>query len=393
MTNLHKRFLGIGIVVSIFIIAVVSFTSFDVPTSRAEASPSPAPLFGWAWSSGNTQPGGNIGWISFNSQNTGSVSGGPYSVTIDPSGKLNGYAWAGNIGWIKFGGLSSFPPSGSNQFDAKVTNLSSNSQVFGWARACSGTVSGDCSSMTSRTDGWDGWIELTSVNYNIVNPKTGDVKITGYAWGSVNVGWLGLNLFASGVANTGGAGVSCSIKENPPHTLTWTSQNTTVCTVDTSPTPTTGGSSGTIPNINPASNTKYKLSCTPTVPGSQCVGYVTVIGSNPPALPSAIPMWLNNDVRSAVKIRVGQTVTFNWDKTGAATYTGCTGTLDNGVGTIYSGSTFPGQVPKSNLPIGIYSFTLTCIPTRGSPVSATYKIDPTITSLQVQVVDSTIKEK
>ncbi|HTK32999.1 MAG TPA: hypothetical protein VL335_00420 [Candidatus Paceibacterota bacterium] len=152
-------------------------------------------LSGWAWSS-------NVGWISFNSNDSG-AGGGPYDVAMDASGNLNGYAWSNNIGWIKFGGLSVFP-NGSSATNAQVNT--SSGAVSGMARACAGTVGGDCSSMTSRTDGWDGWIELAgsghlspdSSGYNGTSTQgitysnaTG--KFSGFAWGGDVVGWLQFN--------------------------------------------------------------------------------------------------------------------------------------------------------------------------------------------------------
>lgn len=68
-------------------------------------------LSGYAWNDA-------IGWISFNSDNCDSNSNGftdvicngddtstaviPYSVTIDPAGFFNGYAWNDVAGWISF---------------------------------------------------------------------------------------------------------------------------------------------------------------------------------------------------------------------------------------------------------------------------------------------------
>ncbi len=141
-------------------------------------------MSGWAWSS-------NIGWISFNCSNTGTCGDSNYGVNKNPNNTLTGYAWSSNIGWIKFGGLSGFPTGGTNQ-DAKVDN---NGNLTGWARACAGTAPGDCSTMTSRTDGWDGWISLTGTNYG-VDFNSGTGKFTGYAWGNDVVGWID---FAAGV--------------------------------------------------------------------------------------------------------------------------------------------------------------------------------------------------
>src|SRR3989344_410792 len=89
-----------------------------------------------------------IFWNNFNK-----VEATPTPVPLG-SVKVTGYAWSDNIGWIKFDGLSSYPAPGSDW----VAKANTSTGVFtGWARACAGTVPpGDCSSMASRTDGWDG---------------------------------------------------------------------------------------------------------------------------------------------------------------------------------------------------------------------------------------------
>ncbi|GEM_PF-1983249 len=168
-------------------------TSVCIATPSGTPTPTPIPtpsipsnLSGWAWSS-------NIGWFKLD----------PIALNA-VTGDLTGWSWSPNIGWIKFGCpsgscLSDFPTGSGN---AKI-NLATG-VVSGWARACAGTVSGDCSSMTSRTDGWDGWIELAGTNHNSqADPlKTGNYglfldiltgKLTGKAWGGEVVGWVDFN--------------------------------------------------------------------------------------------------------------------------------------------------------------------------------------------------------
>jgi len=142
-------------------------------------------MSGWAWSS-------NIGWISFN--NTSGGGSIDYGVHKAPDGRfcgndscsLPGYAWSSNIGWIKFGGLSDFPTGGgtSSQNAQLVGNT-----LIGWARACAGTATGDCSTMTSRTDGWDGWISLSGTGYGVTF-DSGTQSFASYAWGSDVIGWV-----------------------------------------------------------------------------------------------------------------------------------------------------------------------------------------------------------
>ncbi len=170
---------------------------------------SPGNLYGWAWSS-------TIGWINLN------------DVAVNQTtGDLTGYAWSSNIGWIKFGGLSNFPSGGAPAEQANL-NLDTG-EIKGWARACAGTVGGetsttgaDCSSMTSRTDGWDGWIELAgtyhtslaksndggmfkswiakaqnAIRYDGLKMDLNTGYITGMAWGSNVVGWVNVNASTS----------------------------------------------------------------------------------------------------------------------------------------------------------------------------------------------------
>jgi hypothetical protein len=162
-----------------------------INVAEAQANPTPAvgpqpgSIKGWAWSS-------NIGWIKLD------------GINVDASGNLSGYAWSSNIGWIKFGGLSNYPTGGAAGAPAKIDMASG--KVTGWSRFCAGTANGDCSSMTSRTDGWDGWVELSGANHPTnasgdagsaitsgvkMDAKTG--HITGMAWGGEVVGWLNFN--------------------------------------------------------------------------------------------------------------------------------------------------------------------------------------------------------
>jgi hypothetical protein len=154
--------------------------------------PSPGNLTGWAWSS-------TIGWVNLS------------SISIDQTtGDLKGFAESLNIGHIKFHDLGNYPNNGAPGVPANV-NLDTG-EVKGWIRACSGTITpADCSSMTSRNDGWDGWIELAGVNHQSITPEVFMGKnvmsglrmnlntgvIGGMAWGSNIVGWLNFNAATS----------------------------------------------------------------------------------------------------------------------------------------------------------------------------------------------------
>ena len=167
---------------------IVLIAAFFLFPAHSWAGPSHN-VKGFAWSS-------NIGWISFNSTNdhdpaTAGIqpSTHDYGVHKNTDGTLVGYAWSSNIGWIRFGGLSGFPvEAGTVAQNAQITG----SSLVGWARACGGTLSApnDCSVMTPRADGWDGWISLQKTTAPAYGVTYSGTSFTGYAWGSDVVGWI-----------------------------------------------------------------------------------------------------------------------------------------------------------------------------------------------------------
>ena len=164
------------IVIAVFFLSY--FFSFLLAQSPKIEAATGGQIYGYAWSE-------TIGWISFNCADLGTCGTSNYYVNIDGSGNLTGYAWSENIGWIKFGGLNTFPSggNGTQQQNANINGIN----LKGWVRACAGTASGDCSTMTSRTDGWDGWISLSGAGYGVSKNGT---AYSGYAWGSDVVGWI-----------------------------------------------------------------------------------------------------------------------------------------------------------------------------------------------------------
>lgn len=154
----------------------IALAAFIISATNVRAAAATVPLSGWAWSS-------TVGWVDL---------GG---VSVDTgTGVFSGYGWSSNIGWVSFNaGDVSGCPGGS----CTPTVNSTDGTITGFIRACAGSVSGDCQGL-SRTDGWDGWIELSGANH--ISPDTtgaGGVsydpvakKIVGYAWGSEVVGWL-----------------------------------------------------------------------------------------------------------------------------------------------------------------------------------------------------------
>lgn len=178
-----------------FILAIFSVAALFVVFStvtHAQQPPVGIPtnidLDGYLWSS-------TIGWISLNCK-TGGTSGSnvcgtsSYKVTLLTNGNLSGFAWSSNVGWVKFDGLSSFPSgAGTVSVSARVSGTYPNLTFEGWARACSGTATGNCSSMVSRADGWDGWISLKGTGYSIVTTASG-INNGSFAWGSTVMGWV-----------------------------------------------------------------------------------------------------------------------------------------------------------------------------------------------------------
>lgn len=187
-----------------FILCICAVTVFILirTTNVAKATHDTPPTFhdpvefsGFAWSD-------TIGWISLNCNQplaalaTDTCGDVPYKVEIVPDtnpadavlATIEGYAWSENIGWIKFGGLSGFPASLFNNAEIRLDGT--NYRVYGWARACAGTINGDCSDMTPHPDGWDGWISLSCENFTngcavfdyrlLVNNNA----LKGYAWGN-----------------------------------------------------------------------------------------------------------------------------------------------------------------------------------------------------------------
>lgn len=186
------------------------------PSAQAQADiPSNTELDGYAWSS-------TIGWISFNCK-TGGAGGADicgtsnYKVSLLTNGNFQGYAWSSNVGWIKFHSLSSFPTgSGTTASNAQVTGTFPDLTLVGWARACAGTTSGTCSTMVSRTDGWDGWISLagTAPSYSILFDSTGG-DLNDFAWGSNVVGWINFDgvLYDPAPITSSLTGVGCEIAQ------------------------------------------------------------------------------------------------------------------------------------------------------------------------------------
>lgn len=197
-----------GVIAVIFFFAVAGVVYYG---QRASAGVGDN-LSGWAWSD-------NVGWISLNSVNQGDAR--DYGVTAGGTGALSGYAWSPNVGWISFnaGELATCPATAGNPTCAPNIDHGTGA-LSGWARACAGTVSGDCAG-ASRDDGWDGWISLKgdAPAYGVHTSSGTPCHFSGWAWGGPVVGWVNFD----GVSGSGNAcaiatlpiSVSCFANPNP----------------------------------------------------------------------------------------------------------------------------------------------------------------------------------
>ncbi len=398
--------------ISIFVITALAGAQY--------ANAGNAELSGWAWSSG-------IGWISFNSKDAG-AGGGPYSVTLATTtnsdvGTLGGWAWSSSIGWIRFGGLSGFPAS-SNGMDATI-NMTTGA-ISGMARACAGTVNaadpdepGNCSTMTSRTDGWDGWISLSGTNHASPNTNAADGtseqgvtlginplkpeaygKLTGFAWGGEVVGWVSFKpLVGIGVrvptivddtcvalgTCPGGNGLICNlsplstvIPSGGGATLNW-STNATSCTAS-------GGWSGSksptgsFP-VAPTNTTTYNLNCVNTATTPTSCSMSSTITVSPEAPSDGLRLFIDEDVtnlsgllinspaniKSNLTVRPNSPFALRWISDLSEDYS-CDTSITNG-GDTYWGTTWDttfgaGQTTQNlnsgSAPLGEYTFEIIC---------------------------------
>jgi hypothetical protein len=167
-------------------------------------------LSGWAWTS-------TMGWLSFNSSNTG--SGANYAVsaatsTLSPNiASLSGYAWGAvddngkpsGIGWVSFSSSNTGCPTTEALFDTPasqgggasgaelpsgVSNICtprvdlSTGKVSGWARVLN----------MAAEDATAGWLHLSGTNHQTgaggvsYNKNTG--AFSGKAWEPSAIGWL-----------------------------------------------------------------------------------------------------------------------------------------------------------------------------------------------------------
>ncbi len=203
-------------IVAIVLLAALGAFTMSIGKQAVHAQGIGTPLKGWAWSS-------NIGWVSFNSADNNTGTGGSgnsasaYDVAVDGSGNLTGYAWSPNIGWISFNQSDLTGCTGTT--GANVNNTSG--AVTGWIRVLG--------AQGSTTDGWDGCVELSGTNHPspdtsgyqgtstkgvTVGIDSGNAntygRFSGFAWGGNVLGWLSFGAF-SPVGGGGCTGPGCGL--------------------------------------------------------------------------------------------------------------------------------------------------------------------------------------
>lgn len=182
------------IITIVLISGAVLFTNH---TKGVDAATTVFDLTGSAWSDAG-------GWVNFNCAND-TVNGcgtSNYKVTTDSTGRLRGYAWSYNLGWLSFedNDIKNCPTAPCSP-TIDVNGAGTIKKISGYGRFLTGI---------GRTDGFDGWVELSGVNHE--SPGGSGVKLTqsngvpanstqgnisGWAFGDV-LGWLQFNTSVAG---------------------------------------------------------------------------------------------------------------------------------------------------------------------------------------------------
>ena len=123
---------------------------------------------GFAWSE-------NIGWISFNCNDSNSCAQVEYGVSVDSgTGLFSGFAWSENIGWISFN-TSDLAGCPFGTCEARLTGSVYPKTVTGWAKVIS-------------TGSWISMSSTTAPVYGV--SMAGDGSFSGYSWDSDTIGWI-----------------------------------------------------------------------------------------------------------------------------------------------------------------------------------------------------------
>lgn len=193
----HSLYLFVSIIVAVVLVSGLSLFTYSGKSAKAQVTS--YDLNGAAWSD-------FIGWISFNCATDTTVpcnTVGNYKTTADSNGRLRGYAWSYNLGWVSFqdADVSGCPTSPCTP-TIDLSGASNQKRVTGYGRVLSGV---------GRTDGFDGWIELSGVNHT--SPGSGVTLYQssgvpanstqgvsrGAAFGSV-IGWLNFDTQIGGLS-------------------------------------------------------------------------------------------------------------------------------------------------------------------------------------------------
>ncbi|VAW32511.1 hypothetical protein MNBD_CPR01-119 [hydrothermal vent metagenome] len=241
--KLFSRRFGLLVIASIVVMsATIVGTSY---ISRAQAA-NTLPAEGYAWSQ-------YMGWIQFNGSN--------YGVLENVStGDLSGYAWSPNLGWIKFLSSATVGPTG------KLSGYAQACSAFANPTACSGALNTNSAGLDGT--GWNGLISLSGTasdgtSYGVQQGST--CEWTGYAWGSDAIGAVSMSGDTYGVRIVNPA-LTVSLSASPTSisagktsTLTWSSTDTSSCTIDNGVN-TANQTSGSV-SVTPANTTTYTLTC------------------------------------------------------------------------------------------------------------------------------------
>ncbi len=234
------------------------------------------PLTGWAWSP-------NVGWISFNSSNSG-AGGAAYGVKVNDAGVFSGYAWAPTVGWLSFNSTDTTGCGDTTLASCAPQLTFGTGRIAGWARFVNGI---------GRSDGWNGWVKLSdsqffeSPGYQGTQGVTYDnskLSFSGYSWGSPATGWIKWD-------GDGSNGVKCPTCPQPTQacaletlpattnvvprsvTVNWYSNPGSTCTGTGF---STGGLAEGSTNITVNGDTQLSVSCTNSTntASKQCFAFV-----------------------------------------------------------------------------------------------------------------------
>ena len=283
----HKiRQIWLGVAAAAVLIGgLVGSSAIPAPV-RAMSADANGNVSGYIWSS-------TMGWISLNC-NQGSATGGaacggsaagvPYSVNITPDpgtgyGVFGGYGWGSNVGWVSFQPADVASCGAQAKMDLN-SGSSTYGQVTGWARV----LSANPDATATTLGGWDGCISLGGATadghtYGVTySPSATGANLSGYAWDSLNLGWIGftnasLNLSTPSVALTvNGLSTLALGSEGGSVNVAWTTSNLSAadCTASNAwsgARSSSGGSESDIISPNGGSSTvtdTYQISCTGT---------------------------------------------------------------------------------------------------------------------------------